>query len=196
MAKRKCSIDGCERNSRVRTWCRTHYDHWRLYGHPLAGVFKAADDEERFWRKVTKTPTCWIWNASRCSSGYGTFFTLGKTYASHRFSFELANGTIPDGVEIDHTCHNPACVNPGHLRLATHKQNCENRSGPDRDNKTGVRGVYYNKDTGRWVANVKHNQRLIYCGAFDTVAEAESAAVAKRMELFTHNLVDRLEGAR
>jgi hypothetical protein len=95
-------------------------------------------------------------------------------------------------VELDHrhTCPKN-CVNPDHLRPVTHKQNHENRAGPQRNGHSGVRGVTWNKKNQAWQAQVKHHQKTHYAGIFDTVEEAEAAVIAKRNELFTHNDRDR-----
>jgi hypothetical protein len=42
---------------------------------------------------------------------------------AHRVSYEWAKGPIPDGMELDHLCRNPACVNPDHLEAVTHGAN-------------------------------------------------------------------------
>lgn len=76
--------------------------------------------EERFWAKVEKTATCWLWKGARTSHGYGTFVVDGrrrsKKYGmAHRVAYELVVGPIPAGLTIDHLCRVPACVNPKHL---------------------------------------------------------------------------------
>lgn len=56
-------------------------------------------------------------------TGY-TFVTYkGKTIGTHRVSWELLNGSIPDGLVIDHLCKNRACIAPDHLRLVTQGEN-------------------------------------------------------------------------
>lgn len=79
---------------------------------------------ERFWSKVEKTDTCWLWIPSKGNrEKYGWFMpTFGpntrqhvKSVAAHRFSYQLLKGEIPFGLELDHLCRNPACVNPDHL---------------------------------------------------------------------------------
>jgi len=109
---------------------------------------------------------------------------------AHRYAYERANGPIPDGLVIDHKCHNILCCEASHLRLATTKQNMEHRAGPNRNNKSsGVRGVV--KHGSGWKARVMHNGKTIHCGTYRTIPAAEAAVIAMRIELFTHNLIDR-----
>lgn len=148
--------------------------------------------EARFWAKVDQSDLggCWLWTAST-RNGYGAITWRGRMVYAHRVSWSLVHGPIPAGLMIDHLCHTTRCVNPRHLRVVTHKQNMENRPGAQRNNRsTGVRGVYPNH--GRWMARVKHFGKQFYAGTFDTIAEAEKAAVAKRLELFSHSDRDKL----
>lgn len=138
--------------------------------------------EQRFWAKVQKTDTCWEWTGRKNASGYGCFWDRRDVLA-HRFVYELSVAAIPDRMVLDHICHNRACVNPEHLRLATRKQNAEHRKGPARSNKSsGVRGV---TKTGKaWQAQVMHNGRNHYFGTYPTIAEAEAVVLRERAKLF------------
>lgn len=82
---------------------------------------------ERFWSKVDKTPTCWLWLCYRDHDGYGKFKLNGRMINAHRVSYELLVGPIPDGMEIDHVrdrgCVNRHCVNPSHLEAVSHQVN-------------------------------------------------------------------------
>ena len=75
---------------------------------------------ERFWDKVNKTDTCWLWTASKGSKGYGMFRVNGRLYGAHKWSYIMAHGEVDtDGMEVHHSCENPSCVNPEHLSLKT-----------------------------------------------------------------------------
>lgn len=84
----------------------------------------------RFWRRVEKTPTCWLWTGSKKHDGYGIFFTVKKQTTAHRFAYELLRGPIPNGCELDHLCRIRACVNPDHLEPVSHRENCLRGESP------------------------------------------------------------------
>ena len=80
--------------------------------------------ENRFWSKVDKTDSCWLWQAWHNQQSYGMFrLRTNKSVLAHRLSYEMAKGAIPDGLVIDHLCGVPACVNPNHLGAVTQKEN-------------------------------------------------------------------------
>lgn len=89
---------------------------------------------ENFWSKVNKTSTCWEWSAS-CSNGYGSCSFQGKPWRAHRLSYTLTYGEIPSGMLVCHKCDNPACVNPEHLFLGSHKDNFQDMVAKGRQPK-------------------------------------------------------------
>lgn len=169
-----------------------------------------AGAEGRFWMKVDKDGPipahnpmlgqCWVWTGSVKGNtkghGYGDFVgDDGRQAAVHRFSYELANGPITEGMDIDHRCRNKLCVRPTHLREATRKQNLENQGVSSRS-KTGIRGVYLAGfdvlEEVQWYGVLVNHHGEKYCGGFFTdLALAEIAAKEVRNGLFTHNDDDR-----
>lgn len=150
-------------------------------------------DYSRFFQKVLMPrdlDKCWLWLRGENEHGYGYFRIDGKTVKAHRVSYVHWKGEIPSGMDVDHVCHNKPCVNPDHLRTATRAENMQNRKGARRDSASGVRGVTLQPD-GRYRARVKHDGRNHCGGVFDTITEAEAAAIALRNKLFTHNDMDR-----
>lgn len=97
-----------------------------------------AREEERFWGHVDKSGDCWLWTASRNKQGYGSFTlaapkeTGGRTTRAHRYAYEKTVGPIPDGLFLLHSCDNPPCVNPAHLRPGTASDNSEDASARGR----------------------------------------------------------------
>lgn len=102
------------------------------------------DIKERLIEKVDKTGSCWIWKASKYSSGYGQFWNGKKIDGAHRVSYRLFKGDIPNGHVVMHRCDNKICVNPEHLAIGTALDNMRDmyqkgrhRSSATYDNQRG-----------------------------------------------------------
>lgn len=93
-------------------------------------------DIARFWSKVDRSGDCWLWQAVRKSTGYGTFFLTEdgrqRTWRAHRLAWHLTHGPIPEGMIVRHGCDNPPCCNPAHLLLGTQLDNARDRNGKQR----------------------------------------------------------------
>lgn len=90
------------------------------------------DITERLLSKVELKDGCWEWTGGKIPRGYGH---MNITYApkmhrheyTHRLSYELFVGPIPEGMCIDHLCRNPSCCKPSHLEVVTFRENIARR---------------------------------------------------------------------
>lgn len=105
--------------------------------------------EPRFWSKVYKSDSHWLWQGKRTNKGYGVLAIAGRTMLAHRLAWQFATGkTIPSGMIVGHTCDVPLCVRNddagiyevagvnyqrcGHLFLATYSANTEDMMAKQR----------------------------------------------------------------
>lgn len=99
---------------------------------PLAATGISEDARRRFWKKVRKTDGCWIWTGEIRHDGYGKFQINYGRYGAHRVSWVIAGNVLSENLLILHSCHNPACVNPSHLKLGTNEENMKERNSLNR----------------------------------------------------------------
>ncbi len=66
---------------------------------------------------------CWAWTGARVGRGYGQIWFFGRTQLAHRISFLLFRDEIPEGAFVLHSCDNPPCCNPAHLKLGSSLDN-------------------------------------------------------------------------
>lgn len=180
MSKPTCSIEGCGRDHSARGWCSAHYRRWRRHGDPEA--YACYPDAAQAFNAYTRQDgECIIWTGARNAQGYGVMGGRAKgSRLAHRYAWTVEHGPIPDGLFVDHVCHNPACVKIDHLRLATIAQNTMNRGGAQANHtSTGIRNVYPNHD--RYMVRV-HGK---YGGTYDTIAQASRVAEMMRQQAFS-----------
>lgn len=97
------------------------------------GQFVKVPAEDRFWDKVTKTKTCWVWNGKRRKDGYGVIWVGSRERRAHRFSLEMIVGPLSPDKKVLHSCDNPPCVRPEHLSVGTQKDNLLDMRNKDRN---------------------------------------------------------------
>lgn len=93
----------------------------------------ARQQADRFWSHVDKSGECWIWQLSTDKDGYGKFqvslprLRVGKQeqchVRAHRLAYILTHGPVEDRLLILHSCDNPRCCRPDHLRPGTQLEN-------------------------------------------------------------------------
>jgi|ERR1700722_3307661 len=92
----------------------------------------------RFWTKVLVDlpERCWVWTGAKDQKGYGNYTCeVGVVRKAHLFSWVLHYGPIPAGLQVDHECNNPSCVNPFHLQILTGPENNERSNSASAVNK-------------------------------------------------------------
>jgi hypothetical protein len=88
--------------------------------------------EARFWRRVDFSGPlsefapdlgpCWLWDKPN-RAGYGSYHALGRSGVAHRWGYTFRVGPVPPGLELDHLCRVPRCVNPSHLEPVSRREN-------------------------------------------------------------------------
>lgn len=186
----ECCFGGCDKPGYKRGLCSAHYSQLMRGQNLRPTRATIADLDERIDSRTTRSAGCWSWQGAHSNVGYAQVRKNKKLLYVHRVMYERHNGPIPTGLVIDHTCHNRGCINPAHLQAVTNKQNIENRRGATKRSKTGVRGVYFHKRSGKFIGEAAQLGRKYYAGAFDTVDEASAATSRMRSRIFTNSLID------
>lgn len=90
-----------------------------------------------FWSRVEigAIDDCWPWIGKCWPNGYGQ---TGSHKYAHRRAFVVAGGKLVRGMCIMHTCDNPPCCNPRHLRQATYSENTRDSVAKGRWRKARV----------------------------------------------------------
>ncbi len=88
---------------------------------PMTGNEIAA----RFLERLDKTDPsgCWFGYRKPRADGYTPMLIDGRWTYAHRLAYELLVGPVTDGLELDHLCRDPRCVNPAHLEPVTRREN-------------------------------------------------------------------------
>lgn len=82
-----------------------------------------------FWARVDKSAgigpngDCWEWRGAKANYGYGIVEVRGKRVRAHRHALIASGTNVPDDAIVMHSCDNPCCVRPSHLKVDTQLAN-------------------------------------------------------------------------
>lgn len=99
-----------------------------------------------FWAKVDMTggeSACWPWTGYTLPNGYGHAYDGTRVpRRAHRYAYELASGVSPGRLQVLHSCDNPVCCNPAHLRLGSHRDNMDDKLARERNARGERHGLH------------------------------------------------------
>lgn len=130
-----CSVEGCTGFRHGRGYCKKHFTRIERHGDPLhCELGKPLE----FIQAIVKNPPkdCVIWPFAKKESGHGRLAYQKQQVPAHRLALILYSGLEPDGLQALHgRCHDPACINPLHLRWGTQSENMLDRILDGTDNR-------------------------------------------------------------
>lgn len=95
----------------------------------IPAEIRSSKRDAAFWRRVSvgRPDECWLWKSEKQinQSGYGTAFYGTIRTTAQRVAYMIAKGSIPEGLEILHSCDVRRCCNPDHLRPGTSQDNSD-----------------------------------------------------------------------
>lgn len=148
-----------------------HYD-------PDTGVFTWA--ASRRTDRIGKEAGC------RNTGGYIQIRVDGAFHYAHRLAWLYVTGDSPSD-QLDHINGIRDDNRIVNLRVVTNRQNTENQRCARSNSRSGVKGVSWHKQCGKWTASIKSNGLQFNLGLFSTVDEAQRAYAGAAALLHTHN---------
>jgi hypothetical protein len=122
---------------------------------------------------------------SKLPNGYRYIELDGGKYLEHRLVWLYVHGSFPE-IQIDHIDRDKTNNKLSNLREATISQNQWNRP-MNRNNTSGYTGVYFNKQSGKWQAYIRVNNKQKHLGSFANPELAHEAQKRAKAELHTFN---------
>lgn len=147
--RQTCIADDCDELRVSDGLCSLHHSRHRA-GIPLdkpKHVHRAEVRLQRLWRNMEVDGAgCWLYTGKLNAEGY-------CNNNRHRIVYELVNGPIPEGLELDHLCNVRHCCNPDHLEPVTQAVNAaraaERHEVCPNGHVLAETGVYTGKEHGK-----------------------------------------------
>lgn len=140
-----CSVEGCSGKHAAKGLCRKHYARLMRHGDPLVEFKTTPPGKALAWllnHVCHASAECLAWPFSNYHGGYGHMRVNGEYTGAHRVMCQLAHGEpIGEKSQVAHSCGNPACVNPRHLRWATRQENEADKLIHGTDNRGAKHGM-------------------------------------------------------
>ena len=143
MGERTCKLPECQRPAKCKGYCNLHYGRWKRQGDPRKVTRDYSGQCRKFMALAVEleTDSCIVWPFRLNHAGYG-MYNGGKgkdQKLAHRVALERARGPAPRAgmlaLHAPGVCHNPACINPRHLRWGTDADNMRDKITDETDNR-------------------------------------------------------------
>lgn len=118
----------------------------------------------RFWDKVEiQDNDCWEWQGAKTPGDYGVFSVIDKIVYAHRYSYELFEGNITKGLQVDHLCRNRGCCNPDHLEVVTQQENLRRGNHPNGKKHYNGKKIHCPRNHEYTVENTYNHKGKRFC---------------------------------
>lgn len=135
------------------------------------------NDGNLLWKEKRRGSKIGAVAGSFANNGYIQVMYDYKQNLAHRIVWQMFNGPIPEGMQIDHINHDRSDNRIENLRLVSNLENHRNKS-ISKNNTSGFVGVRWHKKHQKWIANIKIKGKLIHLGLFNDIDAAIDARKA------------------
>ena len=142
-----------------------------VYEIPLTNSELKTLVDEKYFEKLSKLK----WRLHRDGHAYSTTHIVdGRQMFIHRYIM-LLEGKLFDNKEVDHINRNPLDNTVGNLRMVSSQENSRNKQKINQNATSQYIGVSWQKDRGKWLAGIKHNNHSRFIGRFNNEIDAAIA---------------------
>ncbi len=98
--------------------------------------------KDRLLDRTLITDACWLWQGSTNVWGYGKIKLAGKTLSTHRASYGVFVGEVPENTNVLHRCDVRNCIRPDHLFIGTTQDNVRDKVAKERQPRGVTHGCH------------------------------------------------------